>query len=98
MKPAYIYIITDGDNNFKVGLTKSDPEKRLKQLQTGHPKKLTIHSYFKVPLDKVFELEKLAHKELQSKYQKRGEWFKNGNGWYINLLVDMICENYLIED
>lgn len=98
MKPAYIYIITDGDNNFKVGLTKSTPEKRLKQLQTGHPKKLSIHSYFKVPVEKVFELETAAHKELQSRYQKRGEWFKNGNGWYINLLVDMICEKDLIED
>ena len=48
MKPAYIYIITDGDNNFKIGLTKRDPEKRLKQLQTGHPKTLSIFSYFTV--------------------------------------------------
>ncbi len=98
MKPAYIYIITDGDNNFKVGLTKRDPETRLKQLQTGHPKKLSIYNYFTVPVNKVFELEKAAHHELHKRYQKRGEWFKNGNGWYINVLVDMVCDGYLIED
>lgn len=97
MDHAFIYIITDGDNNFKIGVTKKDPEKRLKQLQTGHPKKLTIVSTFKVPAEKVFYLEKEAHKTVQYKYQKRGEWFKNGNGWHINVMVDSVCEKHLID-
>lgn len=97
MTYAYIYIITDGENNFKIGITKKEPLIRLKQLQTGNPQKLILHSFFKVPLDKVFILEKEAHRVLQCKYQKRGEWFKNANGWHVNLLVDSVCEKFLMD-
>lgn len=94
---SFIYIITDG-TNFKIGVSKKDPNLRLKQLQTGHPAKLTLYNSFKVPSDKVYLLEKEAHKIIQYQYPKRGEWFKNGYGWHINLLVDSVCEKYLIED
>lgn len=92
---SYLYIITDGQNNFKIGITKNEPEKRLKQLQTGHPKKLSIVSIFKLPREEIFKLEKQAHRVLQSKYLKRGEWFE-GNQWHIHLLVDEVCHNYLL--
>ncbi len=95
---AFIYIISDEHHNFKIGVTKNHPDLRLKQLQTGHPEKLTLVNFFKVPLDKVFELEKEAHRILQYKYPKRGEWFKKANQWHINLLVDSVCEKYIILD
>ncbi len=98
MKTAYIYIITDGQNNFKVGITKKDPLKRLSQLQTGHPHQLEIVNVFKVPEHLVFKLEREAHQKIQSYYPKRGEWFKNGSQWHINLLVDSICMDHLIDE
>jgi len=93
---SYIYIITDGEN-FKVGVTKNDPLKRLKQLQTGNPKILRIARTFKLPSDKVYSLEREAHKAIQRRYAKRGEWFKSANGWDIGTIVDMICEKDLID-
>lgn len=96
MNYSFIYIITDGIN-FKIGVSKKDPNLRLKQLQTGHPTKLSLYNTFKVPADKVFLLEKEAHRIVQQQYEKRGEWFKNGYGWHINVLVDSVCEKYLIE-
>lgn len=96
MTYSFIYIITDGEN-YKIGVSKKDPAARLKQLQTGHPKTLSIYSTFKVPADQVFSLEKEAHRLVQQQYQKRGEWFQNGYGWHINVMVDSVCEKYLIE-
>jgi len=97
MDASYIYIITDGID-FKIGVTKNDPKKRLKQLQTGNPKVLEIANTFKVPSSEVYKLEKEAHKLVQYRYAKRGEWFRNANGWDLKTIVDMICEKYIIED
>lgn len=96
MDESFIYIITDG-TDFKVGVTKNSPEKRLKQLQTGNPKKLEISATFKVPSDLVYQLEREVHKEIQYKYVKRGEWFKGATFFHINLLVDKICGDHTIE-
>lgn len=73
-KHAYIYIITDGQN-FKVGVTKNEPQQRLKQLQTGNQKSLKLVGSFLVPAKKVYQLEKEAHEKLKTIYAKSGEWF-----------------------
>ena len=45
---GYIYLIEDRNNNtYKIGVTKSDPEKRLKKLQTGNSSKLEIKFLYK---------------------------------------------------
>lgn len=93
---SYIYIITDG-TDYKIGVTKNDPSKRMKGLQTGNSRDLELFSTFKVPADKVYKLEKEAHKEIQKQCVKRGEWFKNISGWHINVLVDMICDGYIVD-
>ena len=75
MDTTYLYIITDGENA-KVG--KSDnPEKRLKELQTGNANHLSLVLTFPVPSDKVFSIEKQCHDELRLHFEKRGEWFKD---------------------
>lgn len=94
---AYIYIITDG-TNYKVGVTKKEPEKRLKQLQTGNPKKLKIFNSFKVPIKMVYQLEKEAHNKIKTIYPKFGEWFHGATAFHINLLVDEICQNFIINN
>lgn len=69
---SYIYIISDG-THVKIGISKS-PEKRLKQLQTGHPMKLSLHKVREVPSERVKKLEAIIHKTCNYRRLK-GEWF-----------------------
>lgn len=57
----------------KLGISKN-PDKRIKQLQTGHSDKLSIYHIEKVPADKVRLYEGILHKDLSLK-RKQGEWF-----------------------
>jgi hypothetical protein len=88
----YIYIITNGED-YKVGFSKN-PNKRLKQLQTGNSKKLKLINVYQVPDRLVRIIEKEAHREIRIRYEKRGEWFKGASEFYVKLLVDMVCEKY----
>jgi len=69
----WIYIIGDTESPYKIGFTK-DPEKRLSTLQTGNPKKLTIHYKEQINENEVKFIEKQIHKELKRK-KISGEWF-----------------------
>lgn len=87
MKKSYVYIITDGED-CKVGVS-DNPAKRLKQLQTGNPKKLKIVDTFEVPRKEIaFKVEKEAHSKIQSLYEKRGEWFKGATEYHVSMIVD----------
>ena len=74
----YVYFIKEKDvecPNVKIGYSK-DYTKRLKTLQTGHPKKLGIFSLIEC-LDE--ENAKKVEKEFHKFYKKNklvGEWFK----------------------
>ena len=93
MSKSYVYIITNGED-YKVGVSK-DPERRLKQLQTGNSKKLKIVSLFEVPEDVVYNMEKDAHKAVRMWYTKSGEWFKAASEFHVNLLVDTVYQKYI---
>jgi predicted GIY-YIG superfamily endonuclease len=93
---SFVYIITNGED-YKVGVS-VDPEKRLKQLQTGNSKKLSIVSTFEVSKKVVFAMEKEAHKLICAKYQKSGEWFKGASAFHINLLVDTVYQRFVKEE
>lgn len=75
--PSYIYIISDNNGYIKVGISKH-PEKRLKQLQTGHPNILTLlfTEEFECKRKHLLKIEKLIHRKIYSiaKHMK-GEWF-----------------------
>jgi hypothetical protein len=92
-----IYVITQGDaNNFKakIGIS-NDPDQRIKTLQTGTPKDLSLAFKFPVPDDK--ELEGYLHKGFEER-RVNGEWFDftdvkrdpfdELHDWYEFLLVD----------
>lgn len=72
-----IYLISDGDK-YKIGISKN-PYKRLKQLQTGHPKTLKLIKIFHFKShDKLTEriMEKRIHYLLrQFRTRYNGEWF-----------------------
>jgi hypothetical protein len=92
MSKSYVYIISDGQD-YKVGVS-NNPDKRLKQLQTGNPKKLKIVNLFEVEKTKVFKMEKEAHNKIRGWYIKSGEWFKNASEFHINLIVDEVFQKY----
>ena len=94
-KYTYIYIITDGQD-YKVGISKL-PDKRIKNLQTGNSKILTIVEVYKVEESLVFKLEKQCHRRIQSYYPKRGEWFTQASQWHVQVLVEEVLDRYLIQ-
>lgn len=73
MNNHWIYVIGDTASPYKIGFTK-DPDKRLKTLQTGNPKKLQIHYKEQINENEVKYIEKQIHNELKRK-QVSGEWF-----------------------
>ena len=91
-KKSYIYLISNG-KDYKVGVS-VNPEKRIKQLQTGSAESLSIVELWMLPKDKVYGLEKECHEKINSYYVKRGEWFKGGALFHLRLMIDEICEKY----
>jgi hypothetical protein len=90
---SYLYIISDGQS-FKIGISK-EPEKRLRQLQTGSPNKIEIVELFCLPENIIYRVEKECHVRIQSKYCKRGEWFMGATKFHIQVLVSEICDPYI---
>jgi len=70
MKQRYIYVIRCNDK-FKIGYS-SDPERRLKQLQTSNSEKLVLE-WSRERAD-ACKLEKHLHRVF-GQYRIRGEWF-----------------------
>lgn len=72
-KIAYLYCITDGVG-YKVGWA-INPEKRLKQLQTGNPRQLRIHARLRCSCTaQAMMRERNLHKRHR-KHRLIGEWF-----------------------
>lgn len=72
----YIYIIcekADETKPLKIGFS-ADPDKRLRQLQTGQSSSLMLFHKEEVPTEQVKALEKVIHRLLRHK-KVRGEWF-----------------------
>lgn len=71
---AYVYLLGDAgqDNAFKIGITRNDVQKRIKQLQTGNGEEIYLINTHETNFP--FFVERLLHKKLYPK-QKRNEWF-----------------------
>ena len=70
---SYVYFITDGQY-VKIGVAKN-PESRLKELQTGNPRKLTVLCRIPVATEKdAYRLENRLHFEYEA-FAKVGEWY-----------------------
>lgn len=69
----YVYLIGTDDIQ-KVGIT-NDLNRRLRELQTGNPHKLTLHHHILVEDKDALYIEKKIHLELNHRKMK-GEWFK----------------------
>lgn len=82
----YIYFIheTGEDAIFKMGKTANHPVDRLKQLQTGNPRKLLVYRYIKV--DDHSSAEDYLHCKY-SEFHIHGEWYNISRS-----VVDEECE------
>lgn len=71
---SFIYLIKNEDSNkYKIGVTKNDPSKRLKGLQTGSSEKLLLIDYFETLYP--YRMEKMLHNRYM-KYHVLGEWYE----------------------
>ena len=70
---SYLYVIGSTEKPYKIGIT-NNPDRRLKNIQTGHPKKLKIHYKEEIPDSQVRLLEQNIHRVIK-RYQSHGEWF-----------------------
>jgi len=73
MDKSYIYIIGSDNPPYKVGISK-DPNRRLRNLQTGHPYPLKIHLLKETDVSRTKLLETVIHRHLKF-YKTSGEWF-----------------------
>lgn len=90
----YIYVITNGVGQVKIGITKS-PKTRLKQLQTGCATELKLRML--IQGDRV--MERRVHKLLTPfRTRRKGEWFNLSEdediGWLCEYIVGLSAQKY----
>jgi len=72
MVKGYVYLIRNSHFEYKIGMTKQNVNKRLKQLQTGNSEDLELVKYFLV--ENYKKVEKSLHNHFSNKRLNR-EWF-----------------------
>ena len=90
---GYVYLILEvneyGDEHHKIGISKNEPEKRLKQLQTGNPNRIDILKFYES--ENYKRVEKWLHSRFGSKKTlAENEWFKLSNDDVLNFIE--ICK------
>jgi len=76
---GYVYLIlqvsSDGVETFKIGITKNEPEIRVKQLQTGNSDKISLLKTYKSKNYK--KVERSMHMKYSAyKTEAKNEWFQ----------------------
>ncbi len=66
----------EGTDLYKIGITKNDPKKRLKQLQTGNAGKFELVESFETKHD--YKMETALHAHYQMRLVS-GEWYVLSN-------------------
>lgn len=85
-----VYLINEiNTNNYKIGATKKEVNKRKYNLQTGNSNELCVITSFKT--EEPFKVEKMIHRHFR-KYNIHNEWFELTNE-NINSFLDT-CEYY----
>jgi len=81
----YVYIIQEASSGrYKIGISKN-PEKRIRQLQTGNPDQLRLLGYF-MTQGNGYQDEKSLHRQF-SDFQLNSEWFSSG----ADITVPEVC-------
>ena len=88
---GYVYLLfcvgTDGSEGYKIGITKNDPNKRVKQLQTGNDSKIQLLKHYQS--ENYLKVEKWLHRKYASyKTESNNEWFALQSEHVISFLKD----------
>lgn len=86
---GYVYLILEvndvGMEKYKIGITKNDPMKRNKALQTGNPNKISVLKAYESNNYKT--VEKWLHGRFKSKKTlAKNEWFNLDDNDVLNFL------------
>ena len=68
---GYVYLLCDGEK-FKIGMTKQNINKRIKELQTGNPNEIWLRSYYET--NYPLKVEQMMHTKYKISNVKN-EWF-----------------------
>ena len=73
---GYVYLLLqldfEGNESYKIGVTKRDVNIRVSELQTGNPNKISLHRKYESP--NYLKVEKWLHKKYQTKTEAKNEW------------------------
>ncbi len=73
---GYVYLILEvdknGDEAYKIGITKNDPTKRKKGLQTGNKDKISVLKYYES--QNYLKIERWLHRQYSTKTEAENEW------------------------
>lgn len=90
----YIYLISNGRGDFKVGVTRS-PKTRVSTLKTGTSDDLTLLGLFIVGGQAARNIERAIHTALKSEgAHVSGEWFRGDTPKRIAWIVDFAESRY----
>lgn len=87
---GYVYLFLEvdiqGNEAFKIGITKNDPEKRIKQLQTGNSNKLSVLKSYQSP--NYLKVEQWLHRKYNIKTEAGNEFRHLTNEEVMSFLDD----------
>jgi hypothetical protein len=73
---GYVYLFLEvditGNEAFKIGITKNSPNIRIKQLQTGNSRKISLLNSYES--DNYLNVERWLHKKYFTKTEAGNEW------------------------
>jgi hypothetical protein len=73
---GYVYLFLEidsaGQETYKIGITKNDPQKRIAQLQTGNPRKIELMKTYSS--ENYLKVEKWLHRKYSMKTEAENEW------------------------
>lgn len=73
---GYVYLFLEvdkaGNEAYKIGITKNDPEKRIKQLQTGNSNKLSLLKFYQS--ENYLKVERWLHRKYSTKTEANNEF------------------------
>jgi len=89
---GYVYLMLSvsdtGTEAYKIGVTKNDPIKRLKQLSTGNDNKITLVDSYQS--DNYLKVERSLHRKYRTLTEAKNEWRKLSNDELSSFIKD--CE------
>ncbi len=92
MENGYVYLMVDFNSipeKYKIGITSKNPNKRVKQLQTGSSGKIDLLKKYQSPFYKKIE-NFLHRKYFTYKCEGGSEWFQLPDEEVINFIKE--CE------